>query len=258
MLRVCSLGSGSGGNALVVEAREGLFTTRILIDNGFNLRQLEQRLQRAALEFSSLDAIFVTHEHDDHVAGVEACARVHRIPVYCTDGTAVASGFDALEVEWNRIEAGWPVEIGPLKVEPFAVPHDALEPVQFSFTDGDRRAAMLTDAGECSTTIVAALSGLHSLILECNHDAAMLRDGGYPPFLKARIAGGRGHLSNVQAADILRRVDRRHLQWVAAAHLSRSNNRPDLARACLGAVLGCSALEVAVADQDDGMDWREV
>ena len=258
MLRVCSLGSGSGGNALVVEARDGLFTTRVLIDNGFNLRQLEQRLQRAALEFSSLDAVFVTHEHDDHVGGVEACARTHRIPVYCTDGTAAASGIAALDVEWNRIEAGCPVEIGPLRIVPFSVPHDAAEPVQFAFSDGYRRAAMLTDAGECSATIIAALSGLHALILECNHDAAMLRQGSYPPFLKARIAGGRGHLSNAQAADILNRVDRRHLQWVAAAHLSRSNNRPDLARAALCAALDCGSDEIAVADQDDGLDWREV
>ena len=258
MLRVCILGSGSGGNALVVEARDGLFTTRILIDDGFNLKQVERRLQRAALEFTSLDAIFVTHEHDDHVCGVEACARAYSIPVYCTAGTAQAAQFDVLEVEWNRIEAGWPVEIGPLRVDPFAVPHDAAEPVQYAFSDGDRRAAILTDVGECSATIVAALSNLHALIIECNHDAAMLRSGSYPPFLKARIGGARGHLSNAQAADILERIDRRRLEWVAAAHLSRSNNRPDLARASLHAVLQCDVEAIAVADQDDGMDWREV
>src|SRR4029453_12373009 len=168
---------------------------------------------------------------------------------------AVAANFVASDVEWNRVNGGFPVELGPLRIDPFAVPHDAAEPVQFAFTDGNRRAALLTDAGESSATIVAALSGLHALMLECNHDSALLRSGSYPLFLKARIAGGRGHLSNAKAAEILTCLDRRRLQWVAAAHLSRANNRPELAHASLAAVLGTSDA-VAVVDQGDGLDWR--
>jgi phosphoribosyl 1,2-cyclic phosphodiesterase len=258
VLRVCSLGSGSGGNGLVVEACEGTTSTRILIDNGFNLRQLERRLQRAGLTLDALDAVFVTHEHSDHVGGIAALWRRRRIDVYCTDGTARAAGFVGQQVAWHRVQAGDTVALGVLAVTAFAVPHDAGEPVQYVFTDGARRAGLLTDAGEASAEIVAALSNLHGLVLECNHDAQMLADGRYPPFLKQRIAGPVGHLSNEQAAGILQSIDRGSLNWIAAAHLSRQNNRPELARSALAGVMGCADGEVAVADQDEGLAWRTV
>jgi len=258
VLRVCSLGSGSGGNALVVEATDGLATSRVLIDNGFNLRQLVRRLERAGLAVEAIDAVFITHEHSDHSAGVAALAFRHNVPVFCTAGTAAACGLDEQTLTWTRIEAGQLVELGALRMEPFAVPHDASEPVQFTFSDGVRRAAVLTDAGECSASILDALVGLHALVLECNHDARMLLQGAYPPFLKQRSAGARGHLSNDQAAAILSQVDRRGLGWVAAAHLSAANNRPDLARRALADVLGCDVSDVPVLDQSLGLDWREV
>jgi len=258
VLRVCSLGSGSSGNGLVVEACEGTTSARILIDNGFNPRQLERRLLRAGLTPDSLDAVFVTHEHSDHVGGVAALARRCSIDVYCTDGTARAAGFVEQAVAWRRVQAGATVELGPLAVTAFAVPHDAGEPVQYVFTDGARRAGLLTDAGESSAAIIAALSNLHALVLECNHDAQMLANGRYPPFLKQRIAGPAGHLSNEQAAGILRSLGRGSLNWIAAAHLSRQNNRPELARGALAGVLGCAGDEVAVADQEDGLAWRAV
>lgn len=257
MLRVCSLGSGSEGNALVVEARAGLFVTRVLIDNGFTVRQLERRLARAQLELSDIDAILVTHEHSDHVGGVAQLARHAGIEVYCTAGTARAAGLGA-EERWQCIEAGRPLELGPLRLEPFAVPHDAAEPVQYVFSDGDRRAALLTDSGEGSDIIRTALAGMHALLLECNHDSALLRSGPYPEFLKERIGGARGHLSNAQAASLLATIDRRRLGWIAAAHLSRSNNTPSLAKAALAAVLNCPFDEVAVLDQDSGLAWRAV
>lgn len=258
MLRLCSLGSGSGGNSLVVEATDGLTRSRVLIDNGFNLRQLSRRLERAGLDIAALAAVFVTHEHSDHAAGIVRLARRHRVPVYCTTGTAAACNFDSLGIRWTRVEAGVTVEIGALRIVPFAVPHDASEPVQYTFSDGVRRAGLLTDAGECSSEILAALGGLHALMLECNHDVTLLREGLYPPILKARIAGGRGHLSNVQAAEILARSDRSQLAWIAAAHLSAVNNRPELAQMALAAVLDCPIGEIAVADQTAGLAWRAV
>jgi phosphoribosyl 1,2-cyclic phosphodiesterase len=258
VLRVCSLGSGSSGNGLVVEARDRASVTRVLIDNGFNLRQLERRLQRAGLGPESLDAVFVTHEHSDHVGGVAALARRYSIDIYCTEGTAAAGGLVEQDIAWRAIRAGDVVELGLLGISPFSVPHDAQEPVQYVFTDGSRRACLLTDVGECSDSIIAALSGLHALILECNHDADLLRSGSYPAFLKQRIAGPRGHLSNEQAAGILDRARRATLAWVAAAHLSRSNNRPELAQQALAQVLGCVACEISVLDQDEGLPWREV
>jgi phosphoribosyl 1,2-cyclic phosphodiesterase len=259
VLRLCSLGSGSSGNALVVEATDGLATTRVLIDNGFNLRQLGRRLERAGLGIEALDAVFVTHEHSDHSAGVAVLARRHHVPVYCTSGTASACGFDDdAAVRWMRIAAGDVVDIGALRVAPYAVPHDAGEPVQYTFSDGARRAGLLTDAGECSQGILDALVGLHALVLECNHDPLLLQRGTYPVFLKQRIAGALGHLSNDQAAGILQAIDCRQLSWVAAAHLSAANNRPELARRAVSGVLGCDIGDVPVLDQAAGLDWRDV
>jgi phosphoribosyl 1,2-cyclic phosphodiesterase len=256
VLRLCSLGSGSSGNSLVAEAKDGLATTRILVDNGFNLRQLTRRLARAGLGVESLAGIFVTHEHSDHSAGVAALSRRHGVPVYCTAGTASACSFAELGVEWIRIAAGTVVELGALRVEAYAVPHDASEPVQYTFTDGSRRAGLLTDAGESSDNIVQALGGLDALVLECNHDLQMLQQGAYPGFLKRRIAGDLGHLSNEQAAAILGSVDRSRLRWVAAAHLSAANNRPELAQRALAGILQCESREVLVAEQSAGLDWH--
>jgi phosphoribosyl 1,2-cyclic phosphodiesterase len=257
VLRLCSLGSGSSGNALVVEATDGLAATRILIDDGFNLRQLARRLERAGLGIDSIDAVFVTHEHSDHSAGVAALARRHNVAVYCTAGTATACCLDEHDVAWHRVEAGSVVDVGALRVQPYAVPHDASEPVQYTFTDGARRAGVLTDAGECSDGIIRALGGLHALVLECNHDLQMLQQGAYPAFLKQRIAGARGHLSNEQAARILGQLERSQLRWVAAAHLSAANNRPELAQRSLAGVLDCDAGQVLVAEQSTGFAWRE-
>ena len=258
MLRVCSLGSGSGGNALVVEARDGLFFTRVLVDNGFNVKQLGRRLARAGLSLRDIDAVIVTHEHSDHAGGVARFACKAGIPVYCSRGTARAAGLEDSGVELHEICANTRVELGPLAIDPYAVPHDACEPLQFVFTDGDRRAGLLTDAGDCSDSIVRALSRVHALLLECNHDEAMLHSGVYPYFLKTRIGGALGHLSNGQAAKILRKLDCSQLGWIAAAHLSKVNNTPFLAQLALSVALDCHAHDIAVADQDDGLAWRAV
>lgn len=258
MLRVCSLGSGSSGNALVVEARDAVGVTRVLVDNGFNLRQLVLRLGRAGLSLRDIDAVVVTHEHSDHVSGVARLARRTGIPVYCSPGTARAAGLLAAGVHCESIFSGVCVEIGPMTIDPYEVPHDAAEPLQFVFGDGNRRVGLLTDAGQCTDIIVAALRRAHALLLECNHDAAMLRGGAYPAFLKTRIAGARGHLSNVQAAQLLDQLDLSRLAWIAAAHLSAVNNTAELARAALAERAGCAAFDIAVADQANGLAWRAV
>lgn len=258
MLRVCSLGSGSSGNALVVEARSGAAVARVLVDNGFNLRQLMRRLGRAGLSLHDIDAVFVTHEHSDHSNGVARLACRVGIPVYCSPGTARAAGLLAAGVQCKSIFSGVCVELGPLTIDPYEVPHDAAEPLQFVFGDGARRFGLLTDAGHCTDIIVAALRRAHALVLECNHDAEMLRTGAYPSFLKSRIAGTRGHLSNAQAAAVLSQLDGSRLAWIACAHLSRVNNTPDLARAALADPLGCGGADIDIADQDDGLAWRTV
>jgi phosphoribosyl 1,2-cyclic phosphodiesterase len=258
VLRACSLGSGSAGNALVVEARDGLAITRVLVDDGFTLRQLARRLERAGLRLYDIDAIVVTHEHDDHVGGVMRFACKAGLPVYCSAGTARAAGLFAADVDVHELTSGVRAELGPLVIDPFEVPHDAAEPLQFVFGDGDRWLGLLTDAGQPTPIIISALRRVHALLLECNHDSELLRTGPYAPALKARIAGARGHLSNAQAARIVEYLDAARLSWIAAAHLSAQNNTRDLACGTLAAVLGASATDIAIADQEAGLAWRAV
>ena len=255
MIRFASLGSGSEGNALVVEAGR----SRLLLDCGFSATETERRLARLGLEPAGLDAILVTHEHDDHIGGVGRFARKFDIPVYLSYGTyaavsATRSELTAVEI----IDSHSPFAIGDIAVFPYPVPHDAREPTQFVFGDGAARVGVLTDAGASTPHIEAMLSGLQALVIECNHDRDLLLGSSYPERLKARIGGRFGHLDNNQAAEILGRIDRSSLQHVVAAHLSQKNNRPELAREALAGALGCAADWVSVATQADGFGWREV
>lgn len=251
-MRFASLGSGSRGNALVVEAGR----TRILLDCGFGPRNLEARLARVGLLPEDIDAIVVTHEHADHVGGVAACARRYGLDVFLTHGTLGAAPM--ADVGVTVIDSHASFAVGDLELDPFPVPHDAREPAQFVFSDGACRLGVLTDAGCVTPHMVEMLSGCQALVLECNHDAAMLAGGRYPPHLKRRIAGRFGHLDNAAAADLLAQVDRSMLRHVVAAHLSQENNTPALATAALAAVLGCTPDWVGVAGQEEGCDWRDV
>ena len=171
---------------------------------------------------------------------------------------AQASGkFDAA-VLVRPIESRDPIAIGDLQVLPYTVPHDALEPVQFAFSDGALRLGVLTDIGTPTAHVVQVLSGCEALVLECNHELDLLLSGDYPRWLKERIAGPLGHLDNGAAAELLGAIDRSRLRHVIAAHLSQQNNRPDLARRALATVLGCSEEEISVATQEDGFAWREL
>lgn len=255
-MRFASLGSGSRGNALVVEHGQ----TRILLDCGFCLADSVRRLRRLGIEPESLSAIVVTHEHEDHIGGVARFARHYRTPVHLTYGTLVASGgaMSGAEVTTVVIDGNSAFTIGDLEVFPFPVPHDAREPVQYVIGDGVRRLGVLTDAGRTTAHIEAVLSGLEALVLECNHDEEMLRGGSYPPVVKDRIAGPLGHLANSAAADLLARLDTSRLRHLVAAHLSQQNNQSDLARDALSGVMGCSPDWVGVADQASGFEWRSI
>lgn len=265
MLRFGCLGSGSEGNGLLVEARETGRTTRVLLDCGFGVRDAERRLGRLGVDAESLDAIVVTHEHGDHVGGVERLARRHAIPVWMTYGSFVASRVGgagpfkpALDIEVRLIEAHAAFAVGGIELRPFPVPHDAREPAQYVFSDGARSLGVLTDIGMPTTHVEAMLAECDALVLECNHDAGMLERGSYPPVLKARVGGNYGHLENGQAEALLGRIRHDRLQHVVAAHLSRQNNTPEFARAALARALGCAPGWVGVADQDEGFDWRSI
>lgn len=254
-MRFASLGSGSRGNALVVEADQ----TRVLLDCGFGLRDVALRLGRLGLAPEDLHGIVVTHEHEDHAGGVARLASRHDIPVWLTYGTqraleqALPPGLDLRLIDSHHRFA-----VGDLGIEPFPVPHDAREPVQFVFSDGAARLGVLTDVGAPTPHIRARLTRCHALVLECNHDRAMLASGPYPPSLKRRVGGGFGHLANDAAADILASLDNGLLRHVVAAHLSQKNNTPALARAALAGALGCAPEWIAVADQDAGFGWRSL
>jgi phosphoribosyl 1,2-cyclic phosphodiesterase len=252
-MRFASLGSGSKGNATLVEAAGA----RVMIDCGFSCSETEKRLARLELQPGDLDAILVTHEHSDHISGVERLARRHRLPVWMTAGTHAACRSKA-PADYLCINSHRPFSIGGLRVEPFPVPHDAREPCQFVFSDGRRRLGLLTDVGSPTPHLLQALDGLDALILECNHDPGMLAAGPYPPSLKRRVGGPYGHLSNRQAAEVLTRIDSHRLQHLGAAHIREKNNDPRLALTSLAQVVGESHFEILAADQPAGMPWLSV
>ena len=257
-MRFASLGSGSEGNGLVVESGN----TRLLLDCGFSIKETVLRLARIGLTPEQLSAILVTHEHDDHIGGVFGFARKYKIPVCLSHGTLEARReSDPLAengVETRLLHADQSVGMDDIEVLPYTVPHDAREPLHYVFSNGDRRLGVLTDTG-CSTPhIEKTLSGLDALVLETNHDLEMLRNSAYPQSLKDRIAGRLGHLDNDASGALLAALDQTRLKHVVAAHLSRKNNSVLLARNALADALKCEAEWVAIADQDTGLDWREI
>lgn len=252
-MRFASLGSGSRGNATLVEQGG----TCLLVDCGFSMKETEARLARLATSAEAIDAVLITHEHGDHINGVGALARKYSIPVWATGGTFAADRLGE-GIEKKRICSHSVFAIGDIEVQPFPVPHDAREPSQFVFSNGDKRLGLLTDVGSRTPHLEEQLSACDALILECNHDKAMLDNGEYPLSLKRRVGGNHGHLSNAQAADILGRLDTSKLTQLVAAHLSEKHNTPALAQAALAEVMSCAQEWVSIADQQTGFDWRDV
>jgi phosphoribosyl 1,2-cyclic phosphodiesterase len=252
-MRFTSLGSGSSGNGLVVESG----STRVLMDCGFTLEQTRMRLARVGLAPASLAGILVTHEHDDHMGGVARLAKRFAIPVYVTRGAAQWLPPDFPAVLVRIIDSHTPFEIDGLHVDPFPVPHDAREPVQFAFSDGDARLGVATDLGCVTQHVVEKLSGCTALVVETNHDLDMLMGGPYPVSLKHRVSGRFGHLDNHCARDLVASVDRSRLRHLIAAHLSRQNNTPALATEALATGAGCEESWIGVACQENGFGWRD-
>ncbi|MBD2858310.1 MBL fold metallo-hydrolase [Spongiibacter sp. KMU-158] len=251
-MRFASLGSGSKGNATLLETDSSC----LLIDCGFTIKETERRMARLGRSPSDLSAILVTHEHSDHIKGVLPLARKYKLPVYSSFGTAEYDGMRAQEC-WRGLVLDSVQQIAGIAVTPVVVPHDAREPCQFIFEHRQRRFGLLTDLGSITPHIRAHYGNCDALLLECNHDVPMLRVGPYPPSLKRRVGGDWGHLNNEQAASLLESCEVPRLQHVVMAHLSEQNNTAELARAAVAPRLECSEALLS-ADQESGFDWLEI
>jgi phosphoribosyl 1,2-cyclic phosphodiesterase len=227
------LASGSGGNAFLVE----FGGERLLVDAGLSLDALERALARVGTAPEALRAVVLTHEHDDHARGAGPLGRARGVRVYATAATSAAAGasLDGADVRPFTVHAAFGV--GPFEVSPFPVPHDAAEPVGLTIAAGGRRVVIATDLGSADDVLDAHLAAADLAILEANYDLGLLHVSGYPWFLKNRILGGRGHLSNDEAARALARTVGRR-RGVCLVHLSDTNNLAPLARDTVRTALG--------------------
>ena len=254
MLQFAALGSGSSGNATLIRSQD----TCVLLDCGFTIKETTARLQQLGLQLQDLAAIVVTHEHADHLGGVAPLARRFRMPVYMTHGTyrrARDKKFPQLKL-FHAFES---LRIGDLALQPFPTPHDAAESCQFVFSsDRGARLATLTDLGCTTSAMLELLQGLDALLLECNYDTQMLRDGPYPPSLQNRIRGAYGHLGNEQAADFLQLIDYPGLQQIVLAHLSEKNNTPAAAYDAVLRRVESAADRMQILQQDAVSQWYQI
>ncbi len=226
-LQVCVLGSGSSGNCTYVGSSAG----GILIDAGLSYKETELRLKAAGIVPGMVQAVCVTHEHDDHVSSLGVIYRRLGVPLYANAGTinAIESREKFQGLPWNVFTNGASFEIGGLRIEPFSVPHDAYDPVGFVVESGGARAGVVTDMGTATELIRDRLKSCDVIVVECNHDKDLLRDSSRPWFLKQRIQGRQGHLSNDQTVEFLCQTAGPHTRAVYLAHLSSDCNRPEAA-----------------------------
>lgn len=250
-LTFCTLASGSKGNCIYVSAGE----QAVLIDCGLSARETVRRLEARGLSPHSVKAIIITHEHSDHVRGVRVLSKRLRIPALATEATWAAAK-DTDSVRYVPMSAGRALEMAGIKVHPFSVPHDAADPVGLVLSVGGVSLGVATDLGAPTRLVRQRLAGCAALVLEHNHDAAMLAEGSYPPWLKQRVRSAQGHLSNDQGAELLAELAHQGLKQVVLAHLSEQNNLPELARrAAQERLTGCgSKAGLWVASQEQSSD----
>lgn len=225
-MRFSVLGSGSRGNSVYVESG----SSALLIDAGFSGKEIDSRLRAIDRELGNLDAVLVTHEHHDHIAGVGVLSRRCKLPVYASQPT-----FEAGEQKLGRLQAwhefgvGDSLTLGAFQIRSFSISHDAAEPVGYIISDGRVRLGYCTDLGKVTSLVERHLKGCNGLVLEFNHDPEMLRSGPYPLYLQQRVKSSHGHLANNDAALFLKELVHDHLDSVVLAHLSETNNDPALA-----------------------------
>jgi len=247
-MKVCVLGSGSKGNCTLVKSGK----TSLLIDAGFSGVEIKRRLDSIGLDLESITAILVTHEHNDHIAGVGVVSRRGRLPVYANPATHRAAekrtGKPFARFDFGT---GEQFSLRDLLVRPFAVSHDTADPVGYVISDGKHSVGYCTDTGKVTTVIEHHLGSCDILVLESNHDPKMLREGPYPIHLQQRVRSNRGHLANEDAGRFLKKIAGGRLQHLVLAHLSEINNLPELAMQSARSYLGefAECIEIVPASQ---------
>ncbi len=250
MLEVASLGSGSSGNATLVRSK----TTTLLIDCGFTLKESLKRMASLGVAPSDLTAVLISHEHSDHVKGIGPLSRKFGVPIHLTHGTYRRLRDNRL-LAYELFHAHAPFTLGDIEVDPFPTPHDAAESCQFVLQHNGVSFVVATDMGVCTPYILKKLAGVNGVLIECNYDDEMLRNGPYPPSLQHRIRGNFGHLGNVQAGPVLRAIDHPRLNRILLGHLSEKNNTEDCARNTVLASLPQAADRVTVLKQHTASPW---
>ncbi|MDD2973014.1 MAG: MBL fold metallo-hydrolase [Lachnospiraceae bacterium] len=229
-MRLCSIASGSSGNCIYV----GTEATHLLVDTGISGKRTEQGLNEIGVSLRDIDGILVTHEHADHISGLGVISRKHGIPIYATPGTiyAIKNTKSVGKIDtslFNPVSADEKLIIKEIAVHPMRVSHDAAEPLAYRFAYGDKKVGIITDLGNFNDYTVANLQGLDAVLLEANHDINMLQVGPYPYYLKQRILGDRGHLSNEVSGRLLSRILHDGMKKIILGHLSKENNLAELA-----------------------------
>lgn len=255
-MRFSILGSGSRGNAVFIESGR----TAILIDAGFSGKEIQNRLKSIGRDLSDIRALCVTHEHEDHICGAGVISRRCGVPVYANPGTFGAGDKKIGKIAGRKeFETGCVLQIDDLEVRSFRISHDTADPVGFVISDGKVSLGYCTDTGQISRLMETRLSGCNGLILEFNHNLAMLKNGPYPLPLQQRVRSSQGHLCNEDAGALLARLMGDHLRMVVLAHLSETNNTPELAKtAALEAVVDWGDTALLVAMQDKSLPLVEI
>ena len=243
-MRMCSIASGSSGNCIYV----GSDNTHLLVDTGISKKRIEEGLKTLDLKGNDLNGILITHEHSDHIQGLGVFSRKYQIPIYATKGTLEGiksySGLGKMpEGLYHPIHTDEPFTLGDIDIHPFEISHDANEPAGYRLECGAKSVAVATDLGKYDSYTVKNLQNLDAVLLEANHDIHMLEVGGYPYYLKQRILGDRGHLSNELSGQLLCDILHDNLKYIMLGHLSRENKSAQLAYETV-------KLEVTLADNE--------
>lgn len=255
-MKICVLGSGSSGNATFVEHQ----STRLLIDAGLRAKEIVDRLSRIDVDPSTLDGIFISHEHHDHIGGAGPLARKFKIPIYISPKALDHTSSALQHLAHVPIGADLPMQVGSITVTPFSTPHDSVDPLAFALRAGSSRICIVTDVGFIPEAVRVRLRNADLLVIESNHDLEMLRTGPYPWALKQRVMSNFGHLSNEALSYFFSEYLDGFQRRILLTHLSRQNNHPQIAYVSAMRALEkkCGDVEIHISLQDELSDLLEI